>query len=131
MTATPPYAAPPSPPPGPLARADLPPAEPRYSEGSATQQSGRSRQQPTSVGGGEDRLRQIEDDQLVRHLPGARLERTAGEVDIAAVGRCPRCVPTGRHRRQRARHMLALTSKPSFSLNVRSCGGNSPPSTMM
>jgi len=41
-----------SPPPGPLARADLPPAEPRYSEGSATQQSGRSRQQPTSVGGG-------------------------------------------------------------------------------
>jgi len=41
-----------SPPPGPLARADLPPAEPRYSEGSATQQSDRSRQQPTSVGGG-------------------------------------------------------------------------------
>ena len=29
------------------------PAEPRYSEGSATQQSDRSRQQPTSVGGGE------------------------------------------------------------------------------
>jgi hypothetical protein len=43
-----------SPPPGPLARADLPPAEPRYSEGSATQQSDRSRQQPTSVGGGEE-----------------------------------------------------------------------------
>ncbi len=41
-----------SPPPGPLARAHLPPAEPRYSEGSATQQSDRSRQQPTSVGGG-------------------------------------------------------------------------------
>jgi two-component system sensor histidine kinase UhpB len=41
-----------SPPPGPLARADLPPAEPRYSEGSAIQQSDRSRQQPTSVGGG-------------------------------------------------------------------------------
>jgi 16S rRNA A1518/A1519 N6-dimethyltransferase RsmA/KsgA/DIM1 with predicted DNA glycosylase/AP lyase activity len=41
-----------SPPPGPLKRADLPPAEPRYSEGSATQQSDRSRQQPTSVGGG-------------------------------------------------------------------------------
>ena len=41
-----------SPPPGPLTRADLPPAEPRYSEGSATQQSDRSRQQPTSVGGG-------------------------------------------------------------------------------
>jgi len=41
-----------SPPPRPLARADLPPAEPRYSEGSATQQSGRSWQQPTSVGGG-------------------------------------------------------------------------------
>ncbi len=41
-----------SPPPGPLARADLPPAEPRYSEGSATQKSDRSRQQPTSVGGG-------------------------------------------------------------------------------
>jgi DNA-binding winged helix-turn-helix (wHTH) protein len=29
------------------------PAEPRYSEGSATQQSDRSRQQPTSVGGGD------------------------------------------------------------------------------
>jgi Family of unknown function (DUF5681) len=43
-----------SPPPGPLTRADLPPAEPRYSEGSATQQSDRSRQQPTSVGGGEE-----------------------------------------------------------------------------
>ena len=43
-----------SPPPGPLTRADLPPAEPRYSEGSATQQGDRSRQQPTSVGGGEE-----------------------------------------------------------------------------
>ena len=32
---------------------DPSPAEPRYSEGSATQQSDRSRQQPTSVGGGE------------------------------------------------------------------------------
>src|SRR6267378_7928310 len=42
-----------SPPPGPLARADLPPAEPRYSEGSATPESDRSRQQPTSVGGGD------------------------------------------------------------------------------
>src|SRR5712671_2600303 len=47
------FAEPLSPPPGPLTRADLPPAEPRYSEGSATQQSDRSRQQPTSVGGGE------------------------------------------------------------------------------
>jgi DNA ligase-associated metallophosphoesterase len=37
----------PTPTPGPS------PAEPRYSEGSATQQSDRSRQQPTSVGGGE------------------------------------------------------------------------------
>jgi glycyl-tRNA synthetase beta chain len=32
---------------------DPSPAEPRYSEGSATQQSDRSRQQPTSIGGGE------------------------------------------------------------------------------
>ena len=32
------------------------PAEPRYSEGSATQQSDRSRQQPTSIGGGEKTL---------------------------------------------------------------------------
>ena len=32
---------------------DPSPAEPRFSEGSATQQSDRSRQQPTSVGGGE------------------------------------------------------------------------------
>ena len=46
-----------SPPPGPLTRADLPPAEPRYSEGSATQQSDRSRQQPTSVGRGDPRHR--------------------------------------------------------------------------
>jgi hypothetical protein len=49
-----------SPPPGPLTRADLPPAEPRYSEGSATQQSDRSRQQPTSVGGGEKTRRSEE-----------------------------------------------------------------------
>jgi uncharacterized protein DUF5681 len=48
------FAEPLSPPPGPLMRADLPPAEPRYSEGSATQQRGRSRQQPTSAGGGEE-----------------------------------------------------------------------------
>src|SRR5215471_6105640 len=33
---------------------DPSPAEPRCSEGSATQQSDRSRQQPTSVGGGEE-----------------------------------------------------------------------------
>jgi hypothetical protein len=45
------FAAWPSPPPGRFA-ADLPPAEPRYSEGSATQHSDRSRQQPTSVVGG-------------------------------------------------------------------------------
>src|SRR5258708_1416326 len=32
---------------------DPSPAEPRYSEGSATQKSDRSRQQPTSIGGGE------------------------------------------------------------------------------
>src|SRR5260370_25950900 len=51
------YAEAPSPPPGPLTRANLSPAEPRYSEGSATQQSARSRRQPTSVGGGEERLR--------------------------------------------------------------------------
>src|SRR5258708_1816729 len=42
------------PPLGPPAGADLPPADPRYSEGSATQQGDRSRQRPTSVGGGED-----------------------------------------------------------------------------
>jgi ATP-dependent helicase/nuclease subunit A len=47
------------PPPGPLARSDLRPAEPRYSEGSATQQSDRSRQQPTSVKGGDLSIRQI------------------------------------------------------------------------
>src|SRR5258707_4516473 len=45
------YAERPSPPPGPLTRADLPPAVPRYSEGSATQQTDRSSQQPTSAGG--------------------------------------------------------------------------------
>src|SRR5229473_8348280 len=47
--------APLSPPPGPLTRADLPPAEPRCSEGSATVSSDRSRAGPTSVGGGEGR----------------------------------------------------------------------------
>src|SRR5712671_2362724 len=41
-------------PPLPTPTPDPSPAEPRYSEGSATQQSDRSRQQPTSVGGGED-----------------------------------------------------------------------------
>jgi glycyl-tRNA synthetase beta chain len=41
------------PPPGPLARSDLPPAEPRYSEGSATHKSGPNRQQPIWAGGGE------------------------------------------------------------------------------
>jgi dicarboxylate--CoA ligase PimA len=46
-----------SPPPGPPARSDLPPAEPRYSEGSAAQNGDRSRQQPTSVGGGDGRRR--------------------------------------------------------------------------
>src|SRR5712664_3449256 len=46
----------PSPPPGPLTRADLPPAEPRSSEGSATSSSDRSRAGPTSVGGGEELL---------------------------------------------------------------------------
>jgi 2-furoyl-CoA dehydrogenase large subunit len=40
-------------PPLPTPTPDPSPAEPRYSEGSATQQSDRSRQQPTSVGGGE------------------------------------------------------------------------------
>jgi cobaltochelatase CobN len=49
------FAARPPPPPGPLTRADLPPAEPRCSEGSATQQIGRSQQQSTSVGGGGPR----------------------------------------------------------------------------
>src|SRR5262249_2214781 len=34
---------------------DPSPVEPRYSEGSATQKSDRSRRQPTSVGGGENR----------------------------------------------------------------------------
>jgi uncharacterized membrane protein len=38
---------------------DPSPAEPRYSEGSATQQSDRSRQQPTSIGGGEKGCRPI------------------------------------------------------------------------
>ena len=33
---------------------DPSPAEPRYSEGSATEQNDRSRQQPTSIGGGEE-----------------------------------------------------------------------------
>src|SRR5258706_11288897 len=45
------FAARPSPPPGRFA-ADLPPAEPRCSEGSATVSSDRSRAGPTSVGGG-------------------------------------------------------------------------------
>jgi acetate---CoA ligase (ADP-forming) len=63
------YAETPSPPPGPLTRADLPPADTptlpspaggggKGGGGSATQQSDRSRQQPASVGGGEERLRQ-------------------------------------------------------------------------
>ena len=41
-------------PPLPTPTPDPSPAEPRYSEGSATQQRDRSRQQPTSIGGGEE-----------------------------------------------------------------------------
>jgi hypothetical protein len=60
-----------SPLPGPLTRADLPPAEPRYSEGSATQESDRSRQQPTSVGGGGPHG--IGEEQNARPLPAGRI----------------------------------------------------------
>src|SRR5216684_4169757 len=48
---------------------DPSPAEPRYSEGSATQQSDRSRQQPTSVGGGEKK----------------RARESAADVEIEAI----------------------------------------------
>jgi long-chain acyl-CoA synthetase len=50
-----------SPPQGPQTRADPPPAELRYSEGSATQKGDRSRQQPTSVGGGDRHPRAMVD----------------------------------------------------------------------
>jgi hypothetical protein len=43
------------------ATADPSPAEPGYSRGSATQQSDRSRQQPTSVGGGEKKRHRCRD----------------------------------------------------------------------
>ena len=49
------------------------PAEPRYSEGSATQQSDRNRQQPISVGGGE------------KNLPAWLTAPAAPEIDRPAV----------------------------------------------
>src|SRR5215470_16325493 len=58
-------------PPGSTPTPDPSPAEPRYSEGSATQQSDGSRQQPTSVGGGE--LGRAGDRPSVAVLPFANL----------------------------------------------------------
>src|SRR5258707_7295213 len=97
------YAEAPSPPPGALARADLPPAEPRYSEGSATQRSDRSRQQPTSVGGGGAWLElTVRDDGFgiaADQAPGfglrgmqERVQALGGEFAIEAGNGCGTCV---------------------------------------
>jgi len=82
------------PPPGPLTRSDLPPAETpslpspasgggKGGGGSATQQSGRSRQQPTSVGGGEALL-SIENVSLsfggIKALTDVSFAIAAGEI---------------------------------------------------
>ena len=66
---------------GPTPTPDPSPAEPRYSEGSATQQSDRSRQQPTSVGGGEQPLQA----KLRAALPFALT--ASQEAAIADIGR--------------------------------------------
>jgi alpha-D-ribose 1-methylphosphonate 5-triphosphate synthase subunit PhnI len=69
------------------------PAEPRYSEGSATQQSDRSRQQPTSVGGGERAFPRVTDllahDDLIEPSPASQAQ--AGDLT-----REPLSFPAGR-----------------------------------
>ena len=82
---------------------DPSPAEPRYSEGSATRQSDRSRQQPTSVGGGEKWLElTVRDDGFgiaADQTPGfglrgmqERVQALGGEFAIEAGNGCGTCV---------------------------------------
>jgi len=69
---------------------DPSPAEPRYSEGSATQQSDRSRQQPTSIGGGGKSaplpcLRLAEPFEALRDVSDRVLERTGARPRVFLV----------------------------------------------
>ena len=63
---------------------DPSPAEPRYSEGSVTQQSDRSRQQPTSVGGGEKDAEQPWPDLVL--IDGGEGQLRAARETLAALG---------------------------------------------
>ena len=71
-------------PPLPTPTPDPSPAEPRYSEGSATQQSDRSRQQPTSVGGGEKDAEQPWPDLVL--VDGGEGQLRAARETLAALG---------------------------------------------
>jgi two-component system, NarL family, sensor histidine kinase UhpB len=121
-----------SPPPGPLARAGLPPAEPRSSEGAATQQSGRSRQQSTSVGGGGSPAAgtwlelTVRDDGFgiaVGQAPGfglrgmqERVQALGGEFAIEAANGCGTCV----------RIVIPLPSRSGGSAQPADYASNSP-----
>jgi len=63
---------------------DPSPAEPRYSEGSVTQQSDRSRQQPTSVGGREKDAEQPWPDLVI--VDGGEGQLRAARETLAALG---------------------------------------------
>src|SRR6266478_4214627 len=63
---------------------DPSPAEPRYNEGSATKKSDRSRQQPTSVGGGEKDAEQPWPDLVL--IDGGEGQLRAARETLAALG---------------------------------------------
>src|SRR5262249_33814091 len=75
---------------------DPSPAEPRYSDGSTTLQSDRSRQQPTSVGGGEKiqrTLDELESYALLDRLGIPRAPSVALEVNITHAPTLPFAYP--------------------------------------
>jgi acyl-CoA synthetase (NDP forming) len=75
---------------------DPSPAEPRYSEGSATHQSDRSRQQPTSVGGGEEigrTLDELESYTLLDRLGIPRVPSLALDVNVTHAPALPFAYP--------------------------------------
>jgi len=106
-------------PPRPTPTPDPSPAEPRRSEGSAFQQSDRSRQQPTSVGGGEQSTEQSWPDLVLidggeGQLRAARETlSTLGIVDIPIVG-----IAKGPDR-DAGRETFHMTSREPFRLPPR------------
>ena len=81
------------PPEQPAAMTAPSPAEPRYSEGSATQQSDRSQQQPTSVGGEEQKEGRAASAEIETIPAGKTLSGMLadGELDAVFSARPPSC----------------------------------------